>query len=358
LGTLVVNATSLTTIGNYAFANCTSLSSVDLTKAAKLTTIGNYAFQYASMTGITLPAKVNTINTYAFANTGLVSIDIPKAVKSMGTYVFYKCADLKTATFEAYTATSGAASALSLGSNMFESCTSLTALAIPKIVATIPGNFVLYCRALKSITFAANGKLATISARAFASCGIEAIVFPESTSVSKLTLNKEIFYNCQYLTKVTLSTDVQSVANVFDGCDTITDIDVTAGSKYFSSTEEGSDFLLSENRKTIAAAIGKVKPENGILTLPETVVAIGASAFKGQNYIKKVVFPSKLQTIGQNAFQDCLALEEVEFSKDPVTGDDCLLNKIEKNAFDGCTALKKVHLPHVVTELEDYAFQD
>ena len=356
LATLVVNASTLTTIGNYAFANCTSLESVELTNAKKLTTIGNYAFYEAPMTGIALPTSLTTINTYAFAKTGLTSIVIPKAVKSMGTYVFYKCADLVTATFEAYT-TTGYATSLSLGANMFDSCTSLTALAIPKNVATIPSNFVYYCRALKSITFAANGKLATISQGAFKGCGIEEIAFPESTSVSKLTLNKEIFYNCQYLTKVTLSTDVQSVTNVFDGCDTINEIVVTAGSKYFSSAKD-SDFLLSADGKTIAAAIGKVKPADGILTLPETVEAIGASAFKGQNYIKKVVFPSKLQTIGQYAFQDCLALEEVEFSKDPETGDDCLLNKIDKYAFDGCTALKKVHLPHVVTEIADYAFQD
>lgn len=360
LETVVVNATSLTTIGNYAFANCGALTSVDLTAATKLTTIGNWAFSYAPMTSISLPSSLTTINQQAFYATGLTSILIPTKVKSIGANAFEKCEDLETATFEACTVTSGRATTLTLGQYMFGDCNSLTSLEIPANVTTIPANFVYYCRSLKSITFKASSsdksKLATVTASAFKGCAIEEIAFPDYSSATKLTLNKEIFYNCQYLTKVYLSAYVQSVANVFDGCKTITEIEVSPNSTYFQSAKD-SDYLLSKDGKTIAAAIGTVRPENGILVLPETVTAIGANAFKGQNYITKVVFPAALQTIGQYAFQDCLALTEVEFSK-AENGDDCLLNTIDNYAFDGCTALRKVHLPHVVTTVGKYAFAE
>ena len=55
-------------IGNYAFADCTSLENVEFAGNA-LTTIGDYAFSGdVALTTKELPGSVTTIGAYAFQN--------------------------------------------------------------------------------------------------------------------------------------------------------------------------------------------------------------------------------------------------------------------------------------------------
>jgi hypothetical protein len=65
---------STVAIGNYAFANSTSLTSITIPNG--VTTIGNYAFyNCTSLTSVTIGSGVTTIGSHAFANcTSLISI--------------------------------------------------------------------------------------------------------------------------------------------------------------------------------------------------------------------------------------------------------------------------------------------
>lgn len=68
---------NLTTIGDYAFNGCYSLTSVgDLSKCTKLTTIGNYAFSSRTRLqgSLTLPASVTKIGIEAFKDVGYTEI--------------------------------------------------------------------------------------------------------------------------------------------------------------------------------------------------------------------------------------------------------------------------------------------
>ncbi|MBR3679561.1 MAG: leucine-rich repeat domain-containing protein, partial [Oscillospiraceae bacterium] len=60
--------------------------------------------------------------------------------------------------------------------------------------------------------------------------------------------------------------------------------------------------------------------------LPDTITEIGADAFKGCRYLKKIVIPKGCLLIGRGAFQDCTQLDTVEF---PETAPE-----IEPSAFD------------------------
>ena len=60
----VVVADGVTTIGDYAFSDCHSLTSVTIPNS--VTTIGSYAFLCASLTSVTIPNSVTTIGGGAF----------------------------------------------------------------------------------------------------------------------------------------------------------------------------------------------------------------------------------------------------------------------------------------------------
>ena len=84
----VVMSDGLTSIGNYAFSNCTSLTSIDIPEG--VTSIGDGAFRYCtSLTSISIPDSVTNIGEYAFFYcTSLTSVSIGKGVTSIGNYAF------------------------------------------------------------------------------------------------------------------------------------------------------------------------------------------------------------------------------------------------------------------------------
>jgi len=123
-------------IGNSAFSNCTSLASVTvdinnpnyasqdnilynkaktsfvlIPKAIRgnvtipecITSIGQYAFwNCTSLTSITIPASVTSIDEGAFFGcTSLTSITIPKALTSIGNLAFWNCTSLTSITIPA-----------------------------------------------------------------------------------------------------------------------------------------------------------------------------------------------------------------------------------------------------------------
>ena len=89
---------SITSIGDYAFSGCSSLTSIDIPE--DVTSIGNAAF-YAcrSLTSITIPKGVANICQSAFnACSSLISITIPKGVTNIGNYAFAGCSSLTSIT--------------------------------------------------------------------------------------------------------------------------------------------------------------------------------------------------------------------------------------------------------------------
>ena len=87
---------SVTSIGEYAFAYCSSLTSMTIPES--VTFIVNSAFYGCSgLTSITIPEGVTTIGYQAFYGcTSLTSMTIPESVTSIGENAFYGCSSLKT----------------------------------------------------------------------------------------------------------------------------------------------------------------------------------------------------------------------------------------------------------------------
>jgi len=71
------------------------------------------------------------------------------------------------------------------------------------------------------------------------------------------------------------------------------------------------------------------------VTLPNSVITIGAQAFDGCTGLTSVTFPDWLQTIGWDAFSECSSLAEVAFPD--------ALQTIGEGAFEGCSSLATIN---------------
>ena len=82
---------SVTSIGNWAFQDCSRLTSVTIPYS--VTSIGNYAFEDCiGLTSVDIPNSVTSIGNWAFSScSGLTSVTIPNSVTSIGYYAFQNC---------------------------------------------------------------------------------------------------------------------------------------------------------------------------------------------------------------------------------------------------------------------------
>ena len=90
--------------------------------------------------------------------------------------------------------------------------------------------------------------------------------------------------------------------------------------------------------------------ENGSLTIPESVRAIGEGAFADLTGLRTIVIPGTVKEIRQNAFRNNRDLENVILMEG--------IEKIGVSAFQGCGKIINVQLPESLTEISQGAFQE
>ena len=121
---------SVTSICDYAFLQCTSLSSIIIPNSVK--SIGNGAFKGCALTSIIIPDSVTSIGAEAFTSCSLLtSVTIGNSVMSIGTLAFAACTGLTSITIPN--------SVTSLGIQAFQFCT-FTSITIPASVTSICTN--------------------------------------------------------------------------------------------------------------------------------------------------------------------------------------------------------------------------
>lgn len=227
-----------TTIGSYAFSDCTALQSVT---GAGVLQISSSAFQNSSIAECLCP-KVTSIGTRAFSGChNLTEIDLPRidiidtsafensalqtacfdTLKRVGMYAFRGSAVetvnlpmLQTLGMSAFAncpslQTFSASHLTTVSTGTFENCVALRTLALPEVVSTALRSF-----KNTGLKIAYLPKLTTVDISAFSDCAaLEAVLLPEATNISS-----SAFSDCTRLRLVYLPKLSALKLSVFKNC--------------------------------------------------------------------------------------------------------------------------------------------
>lgn len=362
----VVLPYGLTSIGNYAFYECTKLASVTL--PGGVTAIGSSAFQKCSaLKSVFIPTGVTSIGASAFDGCSqLTSVSIPQGVTAIASSTFSGCAALTSVSIPAgvtsigSSAFSGCSSLVSIslpgsttaiGRSAFYNCSSLESLSIPQGVTSIEGYTFYGCTSLRQVSIPDG--VTSIGDWTFCNCSaLESISIPDSVN----TIEAHAFSGCASLKEVTIPKGVTTIpVGLFSGCAALESVSIPDGVVSIeSSAFYGCAALTSVNIPQDVVSIGSHAFYNcsslQSLSIPQGVAAIQDSTFYGCSSLVSVSIPDSVAAIGEYAFYNCSSLESITIPQGVAS--------IENNTFYGCSSLVSVSIPDSVASIGSYAFRN
>ncbi len=352
-GTVEIPASlKVTQIGDYAFSNFTYVDKTeadfdyDESAATKIFYIGE-----DTITTVIIPEGVESIGEYAFANlTSLTTVVLPSTLERIDQGAFYGCTSLTTVT--------GLENVKFINQSAFENCDLKGSISLDNCVAVANRAFAGN-EHLESVTL--SDKTQSVGAYAFYGCSaLENItinaasvklgeyVFAQCTSLKEISLNTAVvtegaFYGSSKLETVKLGSAVSVISQYAFG-------DTAVSSIVF---ENNSNFKVSDDGTYITDSTGTelilVLPSvSGTFTLDDpSITTIGNGAFAGCGKLNSVEMPY-ITSIGSYAFADCNRLRTASFGT---------LTEIGDYAFYG-TGLTQHPDLSAVEVLGAYAFSD
>lgn len=308
-----------------------------------VTSIGDYAFSgCGSLTSITVPNSIVSIGNGTFYDcNGLTFFSLPESVTSIAGNAFAGCS--KLASFELdgtnteFSVVDGVLFNKEKDILLIYPAGKGTGYTIPEGTVEI-GEFAFSESAmLTDIEFA--GTLVKIGDAAFSKCaGLTEVNLP----VSLISIGDKAFNGCKGIVSVSISKAVSSIGkSAFINCSQLMAVTVDPENMDYSSLNG----VLYDKQQTTLLLYPKGKGDN--YDIPVSVNAIGDYAFYGTN-LTSVTFSKSIVSIGAYAFADCSDLSELNLPEDlEIIGDD---------AFEYCTGLEKLVLPDKVRIIGKYAF--
>ena len=209
----------VTSIGNYAFSGCSSLTSATIPDS--VTAIGKYAFNdCSSLTNVTTPDNVTKIGEWAFNNcSSLANVTIPNFVTEIGDYAFYGCSSLTSVTIPD--------SIVTMGCSVFNGCHNIAEFKgkysdCDNRCLIIEDILYAYAAASNATEFTIPSHVKKIEGSAFAhSVNLEHIVIPNSV----IEIGWESFNECSNLKQVEIPNSVKTIGYyAFRNCSNLTHV--------------------------------------------------------------------------------------------------------------------------------------
>ena len=340
-GTLSITGTGA--INDYAQyeAPWAGLPFTRLTIASGITAIGDYAFSDSySLTSVSLPESLKTIGFAAFFGCGKLSdISIPSRVSSIGAWAFARCMDLTDITVPA--------SVTSLGERAFSDCNGLERVRILAKLTAVPDYAFYLCTSLTEITLPSS--VTGIGAYAFDGCyALPAFTLPASLK----SIGEYAFGFCYALKTVSGSPKAFTPAETaFFGCNALENypswllpVRGSCGDRLSwsyqggvltitGSGEMGSFFYLNGG---FFAPWHAYRNEITEVRLPQGLTNIGRGAFGELSGLTEITLPQGITKIEDHAFAYCAGLTSVTV---PAS-----VSVIYADAFTGCTGLTDIYL--------------
>lgn len=285
-----------------------------------------------------IPEGVTEISDDAFNNLWAIDeVVFPETLEKIGARAFKSCENLCSLNLPK--------GLVSIGEGAFESCEKLSGtLDLSGGLQTIGNYCFTRCELITGVSFGENIK--TIGYRAFEECrAIENVSAPSL----KTWLNIDFSYDPL---RSNVGTNPLEYANHFwIGSQDVTSIDIPDDVTAIKNlTFRGGNMIVS-------------------VSLPESLVSIGASAFAGCSF-PSIDLPEKLTYIGSGAFSGCSQIKAIKIPEGVRTIEEATfsnsslesiklpsnLTYIGNSAFYSCRNLKNIDLPYSLTFIGANAF--
>lgn len=339
---------SVTSIENYAFEHCSSLTSITIPNS--VTNIGYMAFSGCSSLTSIIVESGNTVydsrdNCDAIIRTqsnelrfGCQNTIIPNSVTCIGDRAFYGCSTLNSIVIPNCVE--------HIGNSAFYGCTSLKSIAIPNSVYTMGDVVFSDCISLETITIGSG----------LMQCGKE--LFSGCSSLNEIVVENNTTYdsrnNCNAIIKTRTNTLVHGCKNT----------------------------IIPDNVTAIGASAFVRCPYLTNIDIPNSVTSIGNQAFVNCASLKSITIPHSITSIGETVFYGCDSLTSIVVEKDnPIYDNRNNCNAIIETATNklivGCkntiipnsvttiayesfagVQLTFITIPNYVTTIEENAFRD
>lgn len=318
----VIIKPNITHIGAYAFANCLSLETVEISAPInKLGTVDSDTF------------SVKSEGYIFFGCTSLKSVLLPPTLKEIGGAVFENCSSLESIIIPE--------GVRYIGRDTFRGCTSLRSVVIPESVTYIGSGAFAGCVSLKEISIVGAN---SIGHSAFEGCiSLERIILSKNIAIT--SIEGHSFADCKSLKAIVTSgicsCSRPSTSNCFNNCNPQIEIGwknikKQNGLILKSKTLEGKDWstiesvldcksiLIPESIKTLGASDYEAtgswnNPFNHFcdcasleeIIIPESIIDVSSSSFINCNSLQKVIFLGSTTQISSIAFDNCNVLKSI-----------------------------------------------